>query len=100
MARVRTGAAPESTYGIFVETCPSIFPAIEVGHPIGNIHIDSVNPRCGNFAHALHVICAPFYCVWADPHIFITWPDPKGGAGSKHRRLATDLSLQPIRMIL
>src|ERR1700738_2167501 len=99
MACVQTGAAPESIYGIFVETCPRIFPAIQVSHPIGNIHVDSVNPRCGNFAHALHVSFPPFYGVWADPHILITWPDPKGGTGSKYRGLAGDLSLQPIGMI-
>src|ERR1700676_5309695 len=99
MARVQAGAAPESIYGVFVKTCPGIFPAVEVSHPIRNVHVKSVDARCGNLAHALHVSFPPFYGIRADPHVFVTGSDPESGTGSKYRRLAGNLSLQPIGMI-
>ncbi len=45
--------------GVIVEAGPTVFPAIEVGHPVGNVDVDAVDAGGGDLAHALHVDLAP-----------------------------------------
>src|SRR5262249_14628787 len=85
--------------GEVVETRPSVFPAVEMRHPVRNVYIDSVNSGCGNLPDALHVSVAPRLGVGTDPDIFVTWPDPECCTRGKESRFAGDLALDPIGMV-
>ena len=97
---IETSLFLESCHGVVVEACPRTFPAIEVRHPIGDVHIDSINFRARYLPHAFHVNLAPGRSIRTDPHIFIAFADPESAAASKDRRFSRNLPLQPIRMLL
>src|SRR4029077_16003672 len=100
VARVQAGLLFESCDRVVVEAGPTVFPAIEVGHPVGNVDVDPVDAGGRDLTNALHVYFAPLCCVGADPDVFIAFLDPEGGAAAEDGSLTSDLALQPIGMIL
>src|SRR5207245_7466866 len=74
-------------------------PSVEVGHPVRNVHVQSVDTGCRNLPDSLHIGLAPVRCIWADPYVFIPWLDPEGCTRMEHRRFARNLPLHPLRMI-
>src|SRR5664279_4461098 len=62
----------KSRDGVIVKTRPRILPAIEMRHPIWNVHVNSINASSSNLTNTLHVRLAPLRRVGADPHIFVT----------------------------
>ena len=56
---IETGLPPERRDGVVVEARPRVFPAIEVGHPVRDVHVDAIDACRRNLADALHVLLAP-----------------------------------------
>ncbi len=83
----------ESCHRIVVEARPSVFPALEMRHPVRDVDVNSIDPSSGNLPHPLHVDLAPILRIRADPYILIAFSYPEGGAASKDRRLSCDLAL-------
>ena len=87
-------------HGIVIEAGPSVFPAVEVGHPVGNVDVDTVNSGRRDLPDALHVSSSPFRSIRTNPNILIAGSDPKGRAAAKDRGFTRDFALQPVGMIL
>ena len=86
--RIEAGLGLECRHRGIVEARPGVLPAVKVRHPIRNVHVDAVDARRGDLAHALHVDLAPFFCVRTDPDVLVarTYPErrcpPSNTAGS------------------
>src|SRR5579883_1449755 len=99
-ARIEIRLLLESGDGKIVETGPGVLPALEVSHPVRNIHINAVDAGCGDLANALHINFAPWGGVGTDPDVFITWANPKCRAAGEDGGLACEFALKPVRMVL
>ena len=84
---------------VLIKARPSVFPTLEVRHPIGNVDINPVNPSAGNLPDPLHINLAPLRRVRAHPYVLITLLDPERRAAAKYCRLPGDFALQPVRMV-
>ncbi len=100
LLRIQASLILERCDRCVIKTCPGVFPSVEVRHPVGNVHIDAVDARARDLSYSLHVCLPPVLRVRTDPHVFIARTDPERCSGSENRRLACDLPLQPVRMIL
>src|ERR1700691_2420719 len=98
--RIKPRLLFERSHRVIVEAGPTVFPAIEVGHPVGNVHVNSVDSRGRNLPYPLHVSFSPGWRVRANPHILVTLRYPESRAASKDRRVSTDLPLEQVGMIL
>ena len=68
---IEAGLLPEGLHGVVVEAGPGVLPAVEMGHPVGNVHVDAVDAGGRDLAHALHVLLAPGLGVGRDPDILV-----------------------------
>src|SRR5258708_29846573 len=82
--------------GIVIKTRPRIFPAVEVRHPVGNVHVDAINSGSCDLPYTLHINLAPRRSVGTDPYIFLPFGNPEGGASAKNGGSTTDFSLEAI----
>ena len=97
---IEAGLATEGLHRVVVEARPGVLPAVEVRHPIRNVHVDAIDARRRDLTHPLHVLLTPGRGVWGDPDILVALPDPEGGAAGEDGGFASELALQPIGMIL
>src|ERR1700758_2886852 len=100
MLRIEPALLLEGGYREIVEACPGILPSFEVSHPIRNIDVNPINPRRRNLPHPLHVDRPPLASVRTHPDILVAFSNPECGASAENRRLAVNLALQPVRLIL
>ena len=84
---------PECRHGVVVKAGPCLLPAVEMRHPVRNVDVDAINARRGDLPDPLHVRLAPRRGVGSDPHILISFGNPKRGAATKDCGLAVDLAL-------
>src|SRR5262249_20381519 len=75
---IKASLGLEGRDSMIIKTGPSLFPSTEMGHPVRNVHIDSIDARSGDLPNTLHVDLAPFGGVRTNPDILIALPDPKG----------------------
>src|SRR5262249_23580554 len=61
--------------------------------------VDSIDTGGGNLTDTLYIDLAPFRSIGANPDIFISLLDPKGGTSAEDGRLTLYVSLYPIRMV-
>src|SRR4029077_838297 len=50
-AGIEAGLPAESLHGVVVEARPRVFPALEVGHPVRDVHVDAIDTRGGDLTH-------------------------------------------------
>src|SRR5207249_6499793 len=81
------------------KACPAFLPTFEMGHPVGDVNVNPVNPGSRNLAHALHVSLTPLGGIRADPNVFVAGGNPKGRTAAEDRWLAGALPLNPVGMI-
>ena len=96
---IQSGLLFESGDRVIIKAGPTVFPAFEMCHPIGNIHVNPVNSRGRNLTDLVHVDFAPLSGVGTDPHVFVSLGDPEGSAAAEDSGFACDLSLHPVGMI-
>src|SRR5208282_3781379 len=70
----------------------------EVGHPVRDIHVNSVDASARDLAHAFHVGLTPIWRIRADPYILIAFSYPERAPPPEDCRLAGYFSLQPVGM--
>src|SRR5439155_9573832 len=96
---VQASSLFERRDGVFVKACPAFLPTFEMGHPVGDVNVNPVNPGSRNLAHALHVSLTPLGGIRADPNVFVAGGNPKGRTAAEDRWLAGALPLNPVGMI-
>ena len=99
-AGIEAGLPAEGLNGVVVEARPRVLPAIEVRHPIRDVHVDAIDTRRGNLAHPRHVLLAPGSGVRRDPDVLVALSDPERRATGEDGGFAAALALEPVRMIL
>ena len=99
-AGIEAGPLAEGLDGVVVEAGPGVLPAVEVGHPVGNVHVDAVDARGRDLANSFHVLLTPGLGVGRDPDILVALPYPEGRAARERGGLARELPLKPVGMVL
>ena len=99
-AGIEAGLPAEGLHGVVVEARPRVLPAIEVRHPVRDVHVDAIDTRRGDLAHPRHVLLAPGRGVRRDPDVLVALSDPEGRAAGEDGGFAAALALEPVRMIL
>ena len=96
---IEAGFLFERRHGVVIKARPTVFPTFKMCHPVWYVHVDPINSRSRNLAHALHVSLAPLGSIGADPNVLVAGGNPKGRAPAKDRRLAGKLPLNPIGVV-
>ena len=99
LLRVQSSFIAEGGDGGIIKAGPGIFPSVKVGHPVRNVDVDTVNARCGDLPHMLHIDFSPVHGVGANPYVFVARTDPERRARGEHSGIARKVALQPFRMI-
>ena len=89
----------EGCHSVVIEARPSVFPAVEMRHPVGDVHVNPVDSCRGDLTDSLHIKFPPLRRQRTDPNIFITRSDPESRARTENGRLTLDIALQPAGMV-